>query len=157
MQTKKHPLLSTYLGTAREIVSFHYGDGKPGQKIYLQASLHADELPGMLLLHHLRNRFAALELAGKIHGEIVVVPVANPVGLAQTMLHSQVGRFELATGENFNRHYQAMVPAIVDRVESKLTADESANVLVIRVARSEERRVGKECIPPCRSRWSPYH
>ena len=26
-----------------------------------------------------------------------------------------------------------------------------------RVTRSEERRVGKECIPPCRSRWSPYH
>ena len=25
------------------------------------------------------------------------------------------------------------------------------------LARSEERRVGKECIPPCRSRWSPYH
>ena len=25
------------------------------------------------------------------------------------------------------------------------------------VWRSEERRVGKECIPPCRSRWSPYH
>ena len=24
-------------------------------------------------------------------------------------------------------------------------------------SRSEERRVGKECIPPCRSRWSPYH
>ena len=24
-------------------------------------------------------------------------------------------------------------------------------------ARSEERRVGKECIPPWRSRWSPYH
>ena len=24
-------------------------------------------------------------------------------------------------------------------------------------ARSEERRVGKECVQPCRSRWSPYH
>ena len=24
-------------------------------------------------------------------------------------------------------------------------------------ARSEERRVGKECFVPCRSRWSPYH
>ena len=24
-------------------------------------------------------------------------------------------------------------------------------------ARSEERRVGKECSEPCRSRWSPYH
>ena len=23
--------------------------------------------------------------------------------------------------------------------------------------RSEERRVGKECVTQCRSRWSPYH
>src|SRR3546814_11838158 len=23
--------------------------------------------------------------------------------------------------------------------------------------RSEERRVGQECVSPCRSRWSPYH
>src|SRR3546814_7375560 len=23
--------------------------------------------------------------------------------------------------------------------------------------RSEERRVGKECVSPCKSRWSPYH
>ena len=26
-----------------------------------------------------------------------------------------------------------------------------------RAVRSEERRVGKECFVPCRSRWSPYH
>src|SRR3546814_1895379 len=26
-----------------------------------------------------------------------------------------------------------------------------------RVFRSEERRVGKECVSTCRSRWSPYH
>ena len=26
-----------------------------------------------------------------------------------------------------------------------------------RQGRSEERRVGKECARPCRSRWSPYH
>src|SRR3546814_12132029 len=25
------------------------------------------------------------------------------------------------------------------------------------VIRSEERRVGKECVSTCRSRWSPYH
>src|SRR3546814_5130064 len=25
------------------------------------------------------------------------------------------------------------------------------------VYRSEERRVGKECVSTCRSRWSPYH
>ena len=25
------------------------------------------------------------------------------------------------------------------------------------LVRSEERRVGKECLEECRSRWSPYH
>src|SRR3546814_12639598 len=29
--------------------------------------------------------------------------------------------------------------------------------LTYRVGRSEERRVGKECVSTCRSRWSPYH
>ena len=31
------------------------------------------------------------------------------------------------------------------------------NVLLTGALRSEERRVGKECRMPCRSRWSPYH
>src|SRR3546814_2429382 len=29
--------------------------------------------------------------------------------------------------------------------------------LLMPVIRSEERRVGKECVSTCRSRWSPYH
>src|SRR3546814_1730168 len=28
---------------------------------------------------------------------------------------------------------------------------------VVYTWRSEERRVGKECVSTCRSRWSPYH
>src|SRR3546814_21061384 len=31
----------------------------------------------------------------------------------------------------------------------------TSNALIYR--RSEERRVGKECVSTCRSRWSPYH
>src|SRR3546814_18508986 len=27
----------------------------------------------------------------------------------------------------------------------------------VAIQRSEERRVGKECVSPCRSRWSRYH
>src|SRR3546814_16122795 len=27
----------------------------------------------------------------------------------------------------------------------------------LEIERSEERRVGKMCVSPCRSRWSPYH
>src|SRR3546814_5175547 len=29
--------------------------------------------------------------------------------------------------------------------------------LIAGTLRSEERRVGKECVSTCRSRWSPYH
>src|SRR3546814_16497217 len=29
--------------------------------------------------------------------------------------------------------------------------------LLYHFGRSEERRVGKECVSTCRSRWSPYH
>src|SRR3546814_15024484 len=29
--------------------------------------------------------------------------------------------------------------------------------MAIDAQRSEERRVGKECVSTCRSRWSPYH
>src|SRR3546814_162362 len=28
---------------------------------------------------------------------------------------------------------------------------------LVSLGRSEERRVGKECVSTCRSRWSPYH
>ena len=31
------------------------------------------------------------------------------------------------------------------------------DVILFRQTRSEERRVGKECLRLCRSRWSPYH
>src|SRR3546814_10243598 len=31
------------------------------------------------------------------------------------------------------------------------------NGLLESAFRSEERRVGKECVSTCRSRWSPYH
>jgi hypothetical protein len=33
----------------------------------------------------------------------------------------------------------------------------AAAVVHHQLGRSEERRVGKECNPECRSRWSPYH
>src|SRR3546814_3434509 len=32
-----------------------------------------------------------------------------------------------------------------------------ADQIAFTVERSEERRVGKECVSTCRSRWSPYH
>src|SRR3546814_14554089 len=37
------------------------------------------------------------------------------------------------------------------------TSVAGADASVRLFARSEERRVGKECVSLCRSRWSPYH
>src|SRR3546814_15875714 len=34
---------------------------------------------------------------------------------------------------------------------------QAADFWIMMVDRSEERRVGKECVSTCRSRWSPYH
>ena len=35
--------------------------------------------------------------------------------------------------------------------------DTQVNIITLYDGRSEERRVGKECLRLCRSRWSPYH
>ena len=40
---------------------------------------------------------------------------------------------------------------------SKVLADKYPDLNEKRDFRSEERRVGKECVSTCRSRWSPYH
>src|SRR3546814_17760327 len=43
---------------------------------------------------------------------------------------------------------------LLQRLQNHASLD--GNGLVRRI-RSEERRVGKECVSTCRSRWSPYH
>src|SRR3546814_10862892 len=45
-------------------------------------------------------------------------------------------------------------PVLVPRMPD---ADPHAAEIVADMLRSEERRVGKECVRTCRSRWSPYH
>src|SRR3546814_13931129 len=37
------------------------------------------------------------------------------------------------------------------------TPERFDKVILMGSIRSEERRVGKECVSTCRSRWSPYH
>src|SRR3546814_5076104 len=40
---------------------------------------------------------------------------------------------------------------------ARLAVAEAGVILETFHNRSEERRVGKECVSTCRSRWSPYH
>ena len=138
MQIQHHPLPSPVPGTQRELISLHYGRPGAGPKVYLQASLHADELPGMLTAYHLRQQLDALEAQGQILGEVVLVPMANPIGLSQWWLQSHLGRFESLSGENFNRHYPDYILAAAAQAEPQLSQDAAHNVAVLRAALREQ-------------------
>jgi predicted deacylase len=132
MQAHKHPLSAPYASTAYELTSFHFGTPGRGKKVYIQGSLHADEVPGMLVAQVLRRQLAALEAAGQISGEIILVPAANPIGLAQAIHGAAFGRFDLTTGVNFNRAYKHVADDLKKSLEGKLGADADANVALIR-------------------------
>ena len=132
MHTEIHPLAAQSAGSTRSLQSLHFGSKRNGKKTYLQASLHADEIPGMLVLHYLREQLSALESEGHIEGEIVLVPVANPIGLAQEIQGSAFGRFDLSTGINFNRGYLHLTPRVLPELAQQLTADPQTNVGIIR-------------------------
>ena len=59
---------------------------------------------------------------------------------------------------NIARGARAMpVRGDIDPKAMKKLLDRVQMYDVVAGGRSEERRVGKECMPVCRSRWSPYH
>lgn len=117
------------------LVFHRYGPANSTGKAYIQASLHADELPGLLVAHHLIKLLEIADRNQLIQKEIVIVPFANPIGLSQGFLGLHMGRFNLATGVNFNRSFVNVGDALVARVNGKLhLADEAENVRVIREA-----------------------
>ncbi|MDT8991678.1 M14 family metallopeptidase [Curvibacter sp. APW13] len=140
MQRQDHPLLSPSLGVQKTLSSFHFGKPGSGTKVYIQASLHAEELPGMLVAHHLRPLLEAADAAGKVVGEVILVPMANPIGLAQRVDHKPMGRFELDTSENFNRHYPDLASAVLPMVRNALGDDGRANVATVRTAMGQYLR-----------------
>jgi predicted deacylase len=132
MQAIQHPLSSAHAPAAYALTSFHFGTPGSGKKVYIQGSLHADEVPGMLVAQFLRSELTALEAAGQIHGEIILVPAANPIGLAQAIHGAAFGRFDLTTGVNFNRAYKHVANDLKQSLAGKLGQDAAANVALIR-------------------------
>jgi predicted deacylase len=128
------PLLSPSPGTSRYLTVRRYGRPGARPKVYVQAALHANELPGVLVIHHLCRRLDAAEAKGAIKGEIVVVPTANPIGLAQNVGGRQLGRFELAGAGNFNRGFPSIADAAGKKLGNRLGDDAAANVAAIRAA-----------------------
>lgn len=126
-RTESHLLPSSSPGTRRELLVHRYGPSG-GKKAVIQASLHADELPGILVAQHL----GALLEDAELLGEVVVVPYANPIGLAQSQGGNLLGRYENHSQENFNRRFVDFIPPLRERLRGQLGPDAAANVRRIR-------------------------
>ncbi|MCP4008796.1 MAG: succinylglutamate desuccinylase/aspartoacylase family protein, partial [Proteobacteria bacterium] len=81
-------------GTSRQLDFIHYGVAGKGAKAYLQAALHADEIPGLLVIHKLIRLLNLADEKGEISGHIVLAPIANPIGNSQHFLGELAGRYD---------------------------------------------------------------
>lgn len=121
-------------GLTHNLRVLRYGQRGRGPKAMIQAALHADEVPAMLVAQALRERLAALDAAGQLLGEVVLVPCANPLGLAQELMGQHHGRFDLRDGINFNRQVPDVAHAAAAAVQGRLGDDTAANVALVRDA-----------------------
>jgi predicted deacylase len=120
------------IGTRRRLKLIRYGACQTGTKAYIQAGLHADEAPGMLAAYYLEDLLDEADRHGRIKSEIILVPVANPIGLAQWDHDQLVGRFEKASGVNFNRAFPELEAKLAAAIEKFLGPDAQENVVLIR-------------------------
>ncbi len=134
-------------GTQRALRIHRYGTPGARPKAYFQAALHADELPGLLVAQHLLRGLEQAWEQGRMAGEVVVAPVANPIGLSQHFNGRLLGRFDGEGTGNFNRGFPDLTPLALERVRGRLSADPAANVALIRSilqAVLAERRATRE-------------
>jgi uncharacterized protein len=134
MQTQSVELLSASPGTRQNLQVMRFGTPGARPKVYIQSALHADEVPAILVAHELIALLQSLESNGQLVGEILVLPFANPIGLAQHLFGQHQGRFDLRDGGNFNRGYPELGAKIAPDVAPLLTQEAAHNTTVIRRA-----------------------
>src|SRR3546814_14841841 len=74
------------------------------------------------------------------------------------MTKDRAAQFKMcALAQRHVQRHAAQLPTHVEDVEIQSSAVFDFDDIITNRDRSEERRVGKECVSTCRSRWSPYH
>ncbi len=111
---------------------FRFGARGARPCVYIQAALHADEIPGMACAVALRRHLAHIEAEGGLIGEVILVPVANPIGLGQRVLGQDIGRFDLADGGNFNRDFPALGRPLIAELAGRMADDAADKDALIR-------------------------
>ncbi|QQS55366.1 MAG: succinylglutamate desuccinylase/aspartoacylase family protein [Candidatus Competibacteraceae bacterium] len=134
-------------GTQRTLRVHRYGVPGARPKAYFQAALHADEIPGLLVAQHLLRGLEQAQEQGRMVGEVVVVPVANPIGLNQHCNGRLLGRFDFEGSGNFNRGFPDLTPFALERLRGRLRADPVDNAALVRATLRTvlaEQRVARE-------------
>jgi predicted deacylase len=106
-------------GTGRSLVYHRFGRKGARPKAYMQAAIHANELPGAMALHHLMPMLAAADRRGLAKGEVIVVPTVNPIGLAQLVGNNHLGRYDFLGRDNFNRNWLDLSGPVAERLDGK--------------------------------------
>jgi predicted deacylase len=137
MIRETHHIAADTAGTSHELTILRFKPEKPLAKIYLQAALHADEQPGMLVLHHLIQLLTEAEKEDRLKAEFVILPMVNPLGMAHLAFGKHRGRYHPLNGLNYNRNWpdlDAMIHKNDADFSSQLTDDVVHNQQVIRQA-----------------------
>lgn len=121
-------------GTAVELNYFRLGPTGAPRKVHLQAALHADEQPGTMVLHHLLPMLQRADDEGRLRARFTVMPMVNPLGMANFSFRKHVGRYDHNTGVNYNRRWPDLFAAVGVELAGKLTGSAEANVLIARAA-----------------------
>lgn len=122
-------------GTNRHLKVWRWGTPGARPKVYFQAALHADEWPGLMASHHLAKLLDEAEADGRVTGEVVMLPYANPIGMAQVVNDQMLGRHNFAGAQgNFNRDWPDLSDGIAKKVSGKLDDDADLNIAKVRDA-----------------------
>ena len=120
-----------------------------GQQLYLKCE--GFNFAGSIKLKAAAEMVEGAERDGRLTPKSVLVESSSGnLGVALSMIAASKGyRFLCVTDSRCNLLTRLLMEALGSQVHVITEPDPKS--------RSEERRVGKECVQPCRSRWSPYH
>jgi len=124
-------------GRSTELNYFRVGPEDAAKKVYLHAAMHADEQPGILILHHLLKLLREADAAGNLNARFVLFPMVNPLGMGDIEFGQHQGRYNRSTGVNHNRDWPVLYDAVGDGLAEKLASDAAENVQRVRAALRE--------------------
>ena len=121
-------------GRSTELNYFRIGPESAAKKFYLQAALHADEQPGIMILHHLLPLLEQADQRGELNARFVIFPMVNPLGMADIAFNQHQGRYDKVSGVNHNRQWPDLFKAIQDQLNDDWGDDAQDNQQKVRQA-----------------------